>query len=561
MKRFQFDDLWILSKKERRGIGLDFHPRRNLLFGGNHTGKSTLIKTLFTTLGATPTGKLGKWDTHATSAVRFTVGDTQFRAVHDSGRRGLFDSEGNLLGVATKGDEWTRIFAEVVDFNLALTSSKTGAEVRANPGCFFLPFYIDQDSGWTAGWEVFQSTKAFRAPIPSVLEYFSGIRPPDYYAAKAQLEEVKLEIAHLEREMSFLKKAQARFDTQLPLAGPKMDPDNFTHEIGRLSEEMTRLNISQEKLREKATKERDLIDRLTYQIAAAQAALKDYDGDTKYLRTLANEPLICPVCHAEHAEPYLDLLAFADDARSLRSLMVDFDDERQKCKDSLRGTNQEIQKLESSYREIEAILAVRRGDLEFRQIVESRGAEQAQQAFAEEHKKIDDELDVLASRQRICKSDMDKWADTKRKKGIVDNFKTAYSAALFDLNLPNDKATGLQSRPKLSGSGGPRAILAYYSALWSVCLGPTGTFGNSIVVDTPNQQGQDAQNLPKVLEYVALKLPGKGQVIVGSEIAVDHEFDRKIVLDRAYQVLSDDYFAAAEEQINPLLDKLYSTAT
>lgn len=559
MKRFRFDDLWIVSKAEQRGRGVSFHPRRNLLVGNNHTGKSTLIKTLFTTLGATPTGKLAKWDRHAASAVRFSVDDTQYRAVHENGRRGLFDDAGTLIHVTTSGAAWSKILSDVLGFNLTLTNKKENTPTPADAGSFFLPFYIDQDSSWAGGWDTFKSINQFKSPVQDILNYFSGIRPPEYYKAKALFDETKAALAELAREFSFLAKARDRIGARLVETGPKMESKNFEAEVARLTQEMTRLNAKQEKLRKRATQEWDMAERLSRQIGAANAALKEYEGDSKFLRTRSNEPLVCPVCQAEHQESYLDLLAFADDARSLRSLTAEFSDDRRTYLEQLRKTNDEIKGLDADYRRIEEILNVRRGDLQFRQVVESRGAEQAFAALEQESVAIRDAIGIQEVAQTKLRAQMDEWTNRTRTQSILGAFKSAYATALHDLNMPIEQAARLSSRPQVSGSGGPRAVLAYYSALWSVCLAPSGAFGTAIVVDSPNQQGQDGNNLPKVLEYVSTKLPGDGQVILGSELEVDHEFDKRIVLDQQYQVLRSSEFSAACEEVDGALEALYTT--
>ena len=88
-----------------------------------------------------------------------------------------------------------------------------------------------------------------------------------------------------------------------------------------------------------------------------------------------------------------------------------------------------------------------------------------------------------------------------------------------------------------------------------------GLFLIPLVIDSPNQQGQDELNLPKVIEFVSTKLPQQTQLILGSEIEADHSFDNKIVLERAYQLPEASSFSEAEAEIEPLLRKMYSLTT
>ena len=68
-----------------------------------------------------------------------------------------------------------------------------------------------------------------------------------------------------------------------------------------------------------------------------------------------------------------------------------------------------------------------------------------------------------------------------------------------------------------TGSETPRLVYMYQSALYLYNLYRTNSPFNFYVVDTPNQQGQDAENLGSIFKSLELFLPDEGQVIVGTE--------------------------------------------
>ena len=96
MHRFRFKNIWLLSHREKRARHVEFHPSKNLLVGRNHTGKTTLIRSLFETLGATPQGELEQWDENAASLLEFSVDSNRYFALHQNGRRALFDADLNI---------------------------------------------------------------------------------------------------------------------------------------------------------------------------------------------------------------------------------------------------------------------------------------------------------------------------------------------------------------------------------------------------------------------------------------------------------------------------------
>lgn len=184
MTDFLFENIWMLSHRDRRARSIPFHPRKNLIVGVNHTGKSSLIKTLFRTLGAHPKGHLRQWDENTVSLVEFTVGQKRFRALHQGGYRALFDPQNRLIAATGSHPQWSKSFASATGFNLVVTD-KNLETVTADPRCFFIPFYIDQDGSWQAGWDTFPGMHQYTKPIGPILEYFSGIKPAAYYEVKA----------------------------------------------------------------------------------------------------------------------------------------------------------------------------------------------------------------------------------------------------------------------------------------------------------------------------------------------------------------------------------------
>ena len=218
-----------------------------------------------------------------------------------------------------------------------------------------------------------------------------------------------------------------------------------------------------------------------------------------------------------------------------------------------------IRALEDQYRSISHLLDTRRGDLQFRQVVESLGAEQAFQAFEEERSKLDAEIAAHSEAVEQCNGEMEKLTDKKHPTAILKQYRKAYATALFELNVPNTETTRitLQSRPNDSGSGGPRAILAYYAALWDVCCGQYGSFRVPLVIDSPNQQGQNDINLPKVIRFISDKLPATVQLILGSEIDTERPFDNKIVLDAPYGLLEEQFYEEVDAVLRPLETLIY----
>lgn len=560
MRSFQFESISLLSHRDKKARKVSFHPHRNLIQGENHTGKSSLVKHLFVTLGAKPLGTLEQWDPQTVTAVRFKVDGKSFTAVHHSGSRSLHDSSGKLLLATDSHAAWAQAFSELVGFKLVLTSKKTGRGVPADPTCFFLPFYIDQDGSWREKWDTFPATMQYVAPVRSILEYFSGIKPAEYYELKSEHSAVSKEADALTNEMKLLERARSRLSQTLPIGTVNLSEEGFVEEIKRLTTEANELNALQETLRAKYVREGEVVASIHRQIEVAFASLREYAGDQKYLANLANaQEIICPTCGAEHEQSFLHYLGYAEDARILEELARTLQRDLVEAKRHVDSTSRELQSLQSNYARINEILERKRGELRFREVVESHGAQAAHQAFDAERKQISTELGEWNTKLSEIAARLDALADKKRTKRIVTAFREAYSLARKALNVPDPAGNpNLVSRPNRSGSGGPRLLLAYYAALWKVCHDEQVGMSIPVVIDSPNQQDQDDLNLHVVLGFIAESLPASMQLIVCVTKDSDARLDAKILFDKKYSMLLPDFYEEVESVVDPLYRQMNS---
>ena len=76
------------------------------------------------------------------------------------------------------------------------------------------------------------------------------------------------------------------------------------------------------------------------------------------------------------------------------------------------------------------------------------------------------------------------------------------------------------------------------------------------VIDCPNQQGQDANNLPIIVNFIATKLPQTAQIIVTFENDVADHFDKRIELKEPRGLLLEEEFPAVTAELGILVDAM-----
>ena len=559
MKNFKFKSIWLLSENERRARTESFSPKKTLLVGRNHTGKSSLIKSLFIALGAYPAGELDRWSKDAATLVEFSLDGIVYHVVQQNNHRALFSAGGRLEFASANATDWGQSFADLIGFNLVLTD-KQMKSVTGDARTFFLPFYINQDGSWLSDWSTFVNLQQYHKAVESVLEYFTGVKPPEYYELNSQKLVFQKELVEYRGEEKIIRNIKDRFGKAVPLDGPKTVPDVFDQDVARLTQEITALNTEQEKLRNTLVRERETAASLALQTKMAEQALAHYDSDSAFLRTEPHEVLVCPVCHAEHDKTFMDILKYSEDARVLRSLVVQLKDDLRKANEVLSKSKASLRELDDHYARISAILETRRGDLKFEDIVRGMGAETAFAAFELELAELEGKINKLVVKIDGLERQLEVLTSKKRSTEILSIFRSAYAAALVSLNMSviDTKRLRLNSRPHISGSGGPRSVLAYYSAFWRTSLSKYGSFSVPVVINSPQQQGQDAGNLPIMISHIAKELPSNMQVILAVEAPTQYPFDKVIELDEPYHLLRSEDFNSVHAVVLPFLDSMYA---
>lgn len=559
MKNFRFKSIWLLSENEQRARTASFSPKKTLLVGRNHAGKSSLIKSLYIALGAYPAGELDRWSKDTTTLVEFSLDGVVYHVVQQNNHRALFGAGRQLEFAFANATDWGRSFADLIGFNLVMTDKRMKS-VTGDARTFFLPFYINQDGSWQSDWSTFVNLQQYHKAVESVLDYFTGVKPPEYYELNSRKLVFQKELGEHRSEEKIIRNIKDRFGKTVPLDGPKTLPDVFNQDVARLTQEITALNAEQEKLRNILVRERETAESLALQTKMAEQALAHYDSDAAFLRAEPHEVLVCPVCHAEHNKTFMDILKYSEDARVLRSLVVQLKDDLRKANEALSKSKASLRELDGHYAHISVILETRRGDLKFEDVVRSMGAETAFAAFESELADLEEKINELVLLIGSLEGKLKELTSKERSTKILSIFRSAYAEALASLNMSviETKRLRLNSRPHISGSGGPRSILAYYSALWKTSLSEYGSFSVPVVIDSPQQQGQDAGNLPIMISYIAKELPSNMQVILAVEAPTPCPFDKVIELDEPYRMLRSEDFKSVHAVVQPFLDSMYA---
>ncbi len=559
-RHFRFDVLWLLSEAEGRGRKITWAKGTTALVGGNHTGKSTLLRMLFYAFGCKTRALGAEWDPRTVVAVTFSTGEARYTILRRGGVFSLFDSAGTLLWVTDDSGELRSRFSALTAFVLPMMTQQ-GDVKQARPPFFFLPSYIDQDGGWGHSWQTFDGLGEFREWQKPTIELMLGIRGSEYWETAADLSAAKRRAEDLEREERIVKDTRKRLSDKFPRRPWFRDALTFKRELAQLEARASSLSVQQQQLEVERTDLANAQSTLESQVALIDGALKEHAPDMQFLDERRREgEIVCPTCGTAHENSFHSRLNLEAEADDLRQLRAHFGIKLERIKKDVEVHGQKLADIVAQADEVSLMLESRRGELKLREIVTRAGAEQAHDALDEQSASIEDESTQAQNLVEALKIKLEELNDSARAREITRRFRQFYSHFAASLTVPGSLGShsgAIHVKPRAGGSGGPRAILAYHFALAFTaeefcqgCIPP-------IAIDSPHQQAQDEIRRPQVTEFIIRNRPAGQQLIVGLEdppptsVALGPD-DVRIDLTEQFAMLSAAQYTEVLSFIGPL---------
>lgn len=558
MKKLIIHDLLILSFTQRGAIKVSFDPKRNVILGLNGMGKSCLIKTIYSTLGADVMFHDLWSDLSPLSLLRFSVDGKDYSIMKQDSAYRIFDSENKLLKVCRSvTKELGPLFSTMFNFKIQMNDQHQHPRTLP-PAYLFLPFYIDQDVSWQKNWSAFNRLTQFPSWRTPVIEYHLGIRGAEYYEAKIKIDTLNQEIKGIGQKVDVLKAMLEDVKSTLSKIQFDVDMESFKQETNELLAKCQILNKAQDKYKSQLVPLYETKIALESQIKIANDAHKEKKED--YSRAFnAQETVECPKCHRFHENSFSERFAIAQDESQLYELLLTMQEEITEVNIKIEDYNKKFDKNAAELKEVQEVLNYRQQEIELRDVIKSEGKKEMRDTF---ERKIQNETRLLGEHLAALNAlneELKQYDNSERKKEIKNLYlglMQSYLAALDVENLKEDSYKEITTIIKDSGSSKPRSLMAYYFSIFQVMQKYSTSTFCPIVIDSPNQQAQDDEHLPKIYDFIHKNQPNDSQLILGSEEHLPSYFGGKVIeLKSKNRLLQEDKFDEVYAEIKPYLDE------
>ena len=517
-----FKRLWLVSERDGAARKIFLDSQKILLLGTNGTGKSRVSKNIFWALGCEPPKRnAGAWDPDAIAALEFSLGQRTLVAIRAGRAQGLFDSEGRMLFGSSNHAAWSNFASQLFGYRLKLQRPGGTAYHLAGLDYLTVPFYIDQDGSWGASWATFTNLGQFSSWKNPVFASFTGQRPNAYLEAKQRRNEAIGRLTTSKKELDAQRKAFRRVRETLPKNLPSLDLTTFRAELVKLASSAKRVQQRQVRVRAALLALVNGRQQVQAELKLAVGSHQELEKDLTYLSNIPDSTDIeCPTCGTFHRTSFHARLALITDADSMAALVAELNKQLDGVRKREVEIRQELREIEKEVLNFEKLSQEKKARLKLDEVLASHSKRTLDRAFREVSQTLTHKVDELQEEVEELNEIVKTFEDKTRLKEVSYYYAAKLRHLSEALKIPEDERvdeTKLGSRPASGGSSGPRATLAVHLAL----LATNVQYGDSVrlpfVVDTPQQSGQDENNLRRMIDVMQQHASENHQLLLAIE--------------------------------------------
>lgn len=521
MKRLMIRKLIVISQSESRSLEVPFEKGLNIILGGNKTGKSSIIKSIFTTLGCECKRVEADWKKLvSTYLLFFKYGERQFCIVRQDKKFQIFENINNDFSCIIETNafhEYSNCLMDILEIKMPCIS-KDGKQFNITPPLLFRFQYIDQDEGWSKIADSFKNVAYIKDWKANTNKYVCGYLDDSYYALQAQKAEHILERDDKKKELNYNQNFVSRITSTLTRIEDIESVEDVTTDIELLlakAEELRKLQFSYNA--EMTVLENDIYIN-QHKLHIVEHNLIETKKDIEYAMTQEDE-LICPFCGTIYSNGINEQLNITSDYAHCENLIAELKSsisvatkELEELKNKYNDVSVEIQSIEQKVQNTQELLS-------YSSFYKSKGQFEIYESCKRQLDVLQGEINSCVSKIAITDEKINEKKSKERSKDIREDIER-YCRTLADaINVPKTfiKLRDFVQVINRTGSETPRLVYMYQSGLYLYNLERAYSPFNFYVVDTPNQQGQDTENLGSIFKSLELFLSDEGQVIVGTE--------------------------------------------
>lgn len=561
MKEMYFDNILIADIVEKTAYIHNFEKGFNVVTSqDNHVGKSSLLKSLYFAMGAEVDFD-NVWNKNTKLyVVEFYIDEIKFRLARWQKSFALFRETELILTTKSVSRDLAREFEKIFSFAIYMANKKTNKIELAPPAFTFMPYYIDQDRGWSGLYESFSNIDQYKKPdrIKS-LYYHLGIYTQSTVELMAKRDALKDKIEQLKAEE---EKSRITIEA-LYVEIQNLVPADSIEELERnliIPKERIALLVSKiGEIRNKIQSLETALYQHEHQLEVIQEYRKIKDGVS--VREDRDKIHICPKCGYSFDEEIYSIVRASYNLQNedymykqIEQIISSIESELEKYKENYVSLMDKLKQQEQAYDEKQDSYEV---------YLRQRGLQDSVKHFTEQLGENIYKQETYGKKIKVIDKELRKLPN---KKEVEENYIENVRLNIIKLDAWNSAYEGnikLLKPIKAQGTLENKIILAQMMGLFQTMqYFDTNTILFPLVVDSPRAKEASHTSSKDILKLI-FQMDNLPQVILATMDYSDFENEMKkkakvIVLSRKRKLLNGDTYREYQSAIEELQELLTS---
>ena len=545
----------MLSYLEKKARIIQLNSDFVLIKGTNHVGKSCILKSLYRALGAEIKKMPDNWNAPTVILLLyFSVDNVNFKSMLIGNDLFVINPDGSIRFKNKIGSqELSRNITILFGVNLHVVGDE---DFNIPVGANYMPFYIDQDSGWTGIWTSFSKVGTL-SDKSIVRQYLTGIVDESYFSFKKKLTEVYKEIKKVHDQIrtfkALLNKVNEMF-IELPI---EYDIKSFKDKTNKYLEKLKVLRESQNKYLRLL---QELYSKKTYielNIEQLKKNITEIEKDFNYALDLDNI-VICPTCGAHYTNDMSHRHEFNEDAHICRDMVIQCNNDLDIVNKQINAAIEKSEQINRIIEETQDLIKSNNNDISLEEVIEAKSHSMMRDMLNTECKKQNIRHNQLQDEKIRLEEIIKEYEDSGRKEYAETSFVQYVFDGMKSMGSKVKKESiRFGGRVYATGSALPVSIIAHtfsYLKLIKKCSGPVFM---PVVVDEPRQQGIQQQGLNRTVNFMCESIPENGQLIISlaDDKAISIPANALIIdLDKTGRVLIEDDYDEVNKEVETILN-------
>lgn len=550
------NNIYIFSLKEKKAYHIKLEDGINFITSckknGNKRGKSVIMKSIYSTLGADCSFE-DSWEfSNKTTILDVNIDNRKLYFFRADKYFRIVDDQYKEIFSTNHRTELSSKLKELFNFYIELPNRNNELEITP-PAFMYLLNYVDQNGLDCTNFSSFNNLSQYPNYKKYTLLSHFGIFNQEYYELDKKLKEINDAISNNLKEISTMEKLMEKLDNELNGSDYSLNIDSLQKEIDLTKDEYKKIvnNLSNTKnmiikLENSKLEVENLLEELTKDIKDNENNFKKYENET------------CPYCKS-HITPFEFSYKYFDkndDYLFIRqSMMAQLNEMKRNIQIEENKYQNFIKDLDNYNQKIKTI------NSNIDDVLKHKG-------FIEMRNKLNN--DIYEIKQKNI-SLTDELNNIQKKIKEYNNLKSQVDNEYFDLMCESIEKLDLQEiKPKsikkidnvfkVSGSTTPAATYAWYLSLLKIKskFNPNA-IKFPLVFDSPNNAELDDQNITRIFKYIFNNVDKASQIIV-STIEFKKEMYSEFDIKNVVTLENEQYHLLNEEDYNKFIE-LYKKVT